>query len=110
MRKGKEKVTKWYWLCENKKCNRMLTTDQESVRRRCECRMFMKELTKEEHEQKRLERTGHNAMPKEEIRIDKRYCKTCFDGDENGGKGENCLVCAGSPWKIGWRPAKAEIP
>lgn len=43
-------------------------------------------------------------MDKKEIRIDKRYCKTCRDSKGNGGNHRGCLVCAGSPWKIGWRP------
>lgn len=46
---GPECWKKWYWLCENSKCKRgTLTTDRESVRKKCECGKYMKELTEME--------------------------------------------------------------
>ena len=57
---GKKKIQ--YWYCQGDgidKCGRMLMTNKITVRRRCDCQMFMVELTKEEFKKKRLERTGN---------------------------------------------------
>ncbi len=49
---------KTYWVCENKKCRRLFTTDQEDVRRRCDCGLFMKTVTAKEFHRLRLELIG----------------------------------------------------